>query len=391
MPDEQDRPTISKAGRTRRRGLAAIGVVVLLGAVAYGVYWLLYLSHYETTNDAYVAGDVMMVTPLENGTVDSVHVSETQKVKRGQLLVTLDAARAEIAMQQAKADLARSVREVRALFARAEELKALIRQREVQVARAQSDYQRRADLGADGAVAGEEISHAKDELAELRAQTAVAREQLNSALAEIGDTGIADNPEVLAAAAKVRNAALSLAHMRIIAPSDGTVAQKSVQIGKHVKAGEPLMAVVPLHSVWVDANFKEVQLADMRVGQPVTLEADVYGGDVEYHGKVIGFSAGSGSAFALLPPQNASGNWIKIVQRVPVRIALDPEEVARHPLRIGLSMSVSVDISNTSGPVMADGVAGQPPSIKPEDAVGPDVEAMIADTIAANAGDGKPL
>lgn len=373
----------------RRRGLTAIGVIVVVGLIAFGAYWLLYLSHYESTDDAYVTGDVVAVTSLENATVLAIHADSTQTVKRGQLLVDLDPTRANIEMANARAELARTVRDVKSLFSRANELRALIRQREAEAQRAESSYKRRADLGADGAVAREDIDNARDELAELRAQVSVAREQLNSTLATLGGTGVADNPLVLAAAGKVRQAALFLSHMRIIAPVDGTVAQRTVQIGQHVKQGDPLMAVVPLSEVWVDANFKEVQLTDMRVGQSVELEADIYGGDVTYHGKVAGFSAGSGSAFALLPPQNASGNWIKIVQRVPVRILLDPEEVKKHPLRIGLSVQAVVDVKDKSGEMIATEVRHAPIPSKPVDDVGPDVEAMIAETIAANGGDGK--
>jgi membrane fusion protein (multidrug efflux system) len=373
----------------RRRGLTAIGVILVVGLIAYGAYWLLYLSHYESTDDAYVSGDVVAITSLENATVLAIHVDSTQTVKRGQLLVDLDPARANIEMANARAELARTVRDVKSTFSRADELRALIRQREAEAQRAESSYKRRADLGADGAVAREDIDNARDEAAELRAQVAVAREQLNATLAMLGGTSVADNPMVLAAAGKVRQAALFLAHMRIIAPVDGTVAQRTVQVGQHVRQGEPLMAVVPLSEVWVDANFKEVQLTDMRVGQPVELEADIYGGDVTYHGKVAGFSAGSGSAFALLPPQNASGNWIKIVQRVPVRILLDPEEVKKHPLRIGLSMQATVDIKDKSGQVIATEVRHAPIPSKPVDDVGPDVESLIAETIAANSGDGR--
>jgi len=373
----------------RRRGLTAIGVIVVVGLIAFGAYWLLYLSHYESTDDAYVTGDVVAVTSLENATVLAIHADSTQTVKRGQLLVDLDPTRANIEMANARAELARTVRDVKSLFSRANELRALIRQREAEAQRAESSYKRRADLGADGAVAREDIDNARDELAELRAQVSVAREQLNSTLAMLGGTGVADNPLVLAAAGKVWQAALFLSHMRIIAPVDGTVAQRTVQIGQHVKQGDPLMAVVPLSEVWVDANFKEVQLTDMRVGQSVELEADIYGGDVTYHGKVAGFSAGSGSAFALLPPQNASGNWIKIVQRVPVRILLDPEEVKKHPLRIGLSVQAIVDVKDKSGEMIATEVRHAPIPSKPVDDVGPDVEAMIAETIAANGGDGK--
>ncbi len=373
----------------RRRGLTAIAIIVVVGLIAYGAYWLIYLSHYESTDDAYVSGDVVAVTSLENATVLAIHADSTQSVKRGQLLVDLDPARANIEMANARAELARTVRDVTAMFSRANELRALIRQREAEAQRAESSYRRRADLGADGAVAREDIDNARDEAAELRAQVSVAREQLNSTLAMLGSTEVADNPAVLAAAGKVRQAALLVSHMRIIAPVDGTVAQRTVQVGQHVRQGEPLMAVVPLSEVWVDANFKEVQLTDMRVGQPVELEADIYGGDVIYHGKVAGFSAGSGSAFALLPPQNASGNWIKIVQRVPVRILLDPEEVKKHPLRIGLSMQATVDIKDKSGQVIATEVRHGPIPSKPVDDVGPDVETLIAETIAANSGDGQ--
>lgn len=373
----------------RRRGLTAIGIILVFGLIAYGAYWLLYLSHFESTDDAYVSGDVVAITSLENATVLAIHVDSTQTVRRGQLLVDLDPARANIEMANARAELARTVRDVKSTFSRADELRALIRQREAEAQRAESSYKRRADLGADGAVAREDIDNARDEAAELRAQVAVAREQLNATLAMLGGTSVADNPMVLAAAGKVRQAALFLAHMRIIAPVDGTVAQRTVQVGQHVRQGEPLMAVVPLAEVWVDANFKEVQLTDMRVGQPVELEADIYGGDVTYHGKVAGFSAGSGSAFALLPPQNASGNWIKIVQRVPVRILLDPDEVKKHPLRIGLSMQATVDIKDKSGQVIATEVRHEPIPSKPVDDVGLDVETLIAETIAANSGDGR--
>jgi membrane fusion protein (multidrug efflux system) len=381
---------MASAETNRRRGLTAIAVIVIVGLIVWGAYWLIYLSHYESTDDAYVSGDVVAVTSLENATVMAIHVDNTQTVKRGDLLVELDPARANIEMTNARAELARTVRDVRAMFSRADELRALIRQREAEAQRAQANYKRRADLGMDGAVAREDIDNARDEAAELKAQVAVAREQLNSTLAVLGGTGVADNPAVLAAAGRVRQAALFLSHMRIIAPVDGTIAQRTVQVGQHARQGEALMAVVPLSEVWVDANFKEVQLTDMRVGQPVELEADIYGGDVTYHGKVAGFSAGSGSAFALLPPQNASGNWIKIVQRVPVRILLDPAEVKKHPLRIGLSMQAVVDVKDKSGPVMATEVRHAPIPTKPIDGASPDVEAMIEETIAANsAGDGS--
>jgi membrane fusion protein (multidrug efflux system) len=201
-------------------------------------------------------------------------------------------------------------------------------------------------------VSGEELAHARDAVAVAAAAVAAAKGGRDRSLTQVSGTDVAGNPDVLSAEAQLRNTVIVLSHMRIVAPVDGVVAQRTVQVGQQVAAGLPLMAVVPLANVWIDANFKEVQLQDMRVGQPVTVTADVYGGSVKYHGHIEGLGAGSGSAFALLPPQNASGNWIKIVQRVPVRITLDPQELRDHPLRVGLSVNVSVDVRDTSGPMV---------------------------------------
>jgi membrane fusion protein, multidrug efflux system len=372
----------------RRRGLLILGVVALCGALAYGSYWFLFARHYESTDDAYVRGDLVEITSEVPGTVMTLTADDTQGVRRGQTLLELDPADAKVAMSNAEAGLARAVREVRNLFATAEQLRAKITERHIELKRAQADYRRRSNLLQDGAVSSEELSHTQDNIAQLQASLTEAREQLKALTVKIDGTTVDSHPRVLAAEAAVRKAALALRRTRIFAPVAGVVARRSVQVGQRVAPGTPLMAVVPLDDVWVDANFKEVQLKDMRVGQPVEVRADLYGGSVRYHGKLVGLSAGSGSAFALLPAQNASGNWIKIVQRVPVRIALDPHELKAHPLRVGLSTTVTVDIHDTSGPLTASKVRSEPIPTQPSLGNDPEVEARIARIVAANIGAG---
>jgi membrane fusion protein (multidrug efflux system) len=298
----------------------------------------------------------------------------------------LDPADARVAMSNAEARLARAVREVRTLFATAGQLRAQINSREIELKRAQDDYQRRSSLLQDGAVSSEELSHTQDNIAQIRSRLTEAREQLEATRVQIDGTTAETHPLVLAAEAAVRDAALALRRTRISAPVAGVVARRSVQVGQRVAPGTPLMAVVPLDYVWVDANFKEVQLKDMRVGQPVEVRADFYGRGVDYRGKLVGVSAGSGSAFALLPAQNASGNWIKIVQRVPVRIALDPQQLKAHPLRVGLSTTVTVDVHDTSGVSIASQVRSEPLPVQKSLGDDPEVEARIARILAANGG-----
>jgi membrane fusion protein (multidrug efflux system) len=245
---------------------------------------------------------------------------------------------------------------------------------------------RRGGLIADGAISAEELSHARDAVTSSRANVAAAQQQLSQTVAQIDGTTIADHPQVLAAAAAVRNAALALHRTLLTSPVSGMIAKRSVQVGQRVAAGTPLLAVVPLDDVWIDANFKEVQLERMRTGQPVTVHTDVYGRHVSYHGHVVGIAAGSGSAFALLPAQNASGNWIKIVQRLPVRILLDPAELKAHPLRVGLSAAVRVDLHDTSGPLMTTAVRNVPQPTQASAGDDPAVDARIAAIVADNAG-----
>jgi membrane fusion protein (multidrug efflux system) len=383
QPSSPDAPA---GTRSRRRGLLIVTLVVVLCGAGYGAYWFLYARYFESTDDSYVDGDVVQITSEVPGTVIGLHVDDTQFVARDQPLMELDPADAEVALRGAEANLGRAVRAVRALFAQSDQLRAEIVDREVALRRAEHDYQRRTGLLSDGAVSREEFQHTEDDLAGIRATLAAARDQLSGTRARIDRTTVASNPEVLAAAAAVRDAWLALRRTRVTAPVGGVIARRSVQVGQRVAAGTPLMGVVPLDAVWVDANFKEVQLRSMRVGQAVTLRADIYGGQAVYHGKLVGLSAGSGSAFALLPAQNASGNWIKIVQRLPVRVELDPAELRAHPLRIGLSVAATVDIHDTSGPLVALQVRQVPIPTQPSLANDTAVDVRIADIIRDNMG-----
>ena len=354
--------------RKRRKALSIVALVVALGAIAYTAHYFLISARYESTDNAYVQGNVIQITPQVSGTVLAINAEDTDFVKAGQTLVKLDPADAHIALEQAEAQLAQTVREVRTLYANNSTLEAQVALREADVARAKSDVQRAEDdiarrrpLLATGAVGKEEFNHSQSQLAVAKsvlaaAQSAVvaAREQLASNQVMTSGVSVDRHPAVQRAAARVREAYLALQRVELPAPVDGTIARRSVQLGQRVQAGAPLMSLVPLKQVWVDANFKEPQLRRLRIDQPVTLVADLYGSDVEFHGRVAGLSAGTGSAFSLLPAQNATGNWIKVVQRVPVRIELDPKELAAHPLRVGLSMIATVDVRDQTGKSVAD-------------------------------------
>jgi membrane fusion protein (multidrug efflux system) len=370
----------------RRFWLILVAAIVIVGGLAWGLYWLFYARYFESTDDAYVAGNVVTITSKEQATVLALHVDNTQTVKQGQLLVEMDPSTAKVNLQAAEANLARAVRSVRGAFSQSDTSRAQLHQAEVALKQARADYQRRQQAAATGAVSGEELAHARDAVASAEAAVNSAKSGLDQSQAAISGTDIATNPDVLAAEAKVRAAVIAMGHMRIIAPLDGVIAQRTVQAGQQVQPGTPLMAVVPLAKVWVDANFKEVQLDRVRVGQPVTVTADIYGGAVTYHGHVEGLGAGSGSAFALLPPQNASGNWIKIVQRVPVRIALDPAELKAHPLRVGLSVTADVDVRDQSGSLMTSKLGQGVTRANTGEDTGPQADAIIARIVKENSG-----
>ncbi len=360
MSNANEPQTPVPPGRTRKRWLAiAIGAFGLIG-VAYGVWWALALRYTQSTDDAYVSGNVVQITPQISGTVIGIGADDTQFVTVGQTLVRLDPADAKIALEEADARLARTVRDVRGLFATTAQIGANVELRSADYARATEDLNRRERLANSGAVSGEELQHARDAVSTAKAALNAAQQELAAHRARVDHTTVANHPDVLAAAAQVHDAYLDVARTELPAPVSGYVAKRAVQLGQRVAPGAPLMAIVPLDHVWVDANFKEPQLAAMRIGQPATLTADLYGGKVRYHGTVAGFGAGTGSAFALLPAQNATGNWIKIVQRVPVRIALDPQELAAHPLQIGLSMQVDVDTRQRDGARLPQSTAAAP-------------------------------
>ncbi|TMH57758.1 MAG: HlyD family efflux transporter periplasmic adaptor subunit, partial [Betaproteobacteria bacterium] len=334
---------------TRKRWLIiVVGAFAVVG-IAYGAYWALALRFFQSTDDAYVNGNIVQITPQISGTVVAIGADDTQFVKAGQMLVQLDQADAKIALDQAEAQLGKTVREVRNLFATSASLQATLEMRQSDLTRANEDFARRERLANSGAISREEQQHARDAVDSAKSALQAAQQQLVANRARVDRTTIEDHPDVRNAAAHWRDAYLAFARTALPAPVAGFVAKRAVQLGQRVSPGAALMAIVPLDQVWVDANFKEPQLASMRLGQPVTLTADIYGSKVKYHGKVVGFGAGTGSAFAVLPAQNATGNWIKIVQRVPVRILLDPQELAAHPLQIGLSMQVEVDTHDRSG------------------------------------------
>jgi membrane fusion protein (multidrug efflux system) len=352
----------------RRKALTALATVVVLGGLGWALYEYLSASHYESTDNAYVQGNVIQITPQIGGTAMAIMADDTDFVKAGQTLVQLDPADAKVALDQSEAALAEAVRQVRTLYANNGTLAAQIALRDADVVKAQSeisrasdDLNRRQSLTGNGAVSKEELNHsqtqlatAKSALAAANAGVIAAREQLTSNQALTEGTSIEQHPSVQMAAAKVREAYLATQRTALFAPVDGYVAKRTVQLGQRVAAGMPLMSIIPLGQVWVDANFKEVQLRTIRIGQPATLVADLYGKKVEYNGTVVGLGAGTGAAFSLLPAQNATGNWIKVVQRVPVRIALDAKQLQENPLLVGLSMVAEIDVSKRDGKTLAD-------------------------------------
>ncbi|HEY2339823.1 MAG TPA: HlyD family efflux transporter periplasmic adaptor subunit [Steroidobacteraceae bacterium] len=344
----------------RRRWLLGLGAAIALLGLIWLAWWLLYSRFYESTDDAYVAGDMVNVMSQVSGTVVSIGADETDLVEGGQELVRLDATDARIALQDAEQQLARTVRQTHTVFATRDQLRAVVAERRADLGRTQSDFDRRRNLAASGAVSGEELGHAQDALQAARDALLAAEKNLAAGSALVGHTGVADNPDVRAAATQVERAWLALVRTSVRAPVTGYLARRSVQLGERISPGAPLMAIVPIGRLWLEANFREVQLRHMRIGQPATVVADLYGGHVTYHGHVAGLGLGTGSAFALLPAQNATGNWIKVVQRVPVRIELEPRELSAHPLRIGLSTVVTVEVRETSGPQLAQTARQQP-------------------------------
>ena len=354
---DASRPTDSPAAAPARNGkrralLVGITLAFIAAGIAWYLLWTLVWSQREVTEDAYVAGNQVMVSAQVPGTVVALLVDDTQRVEAGDVLVRLDSTDAEVALAKARSALANAVRQVRQQSAMAAQSDAAVAARRLDLARVRADLARRAPLLADKAIAPEEVAHARTAVEVAASALDLAMRQGEAAHALVDGTGVADNAAVQQARAAFNEAWINAARNQIVAPVSGYIAQRSVQVGSRVQPGQSLMTVIALNDLWVDANFKESQLAHIRIGQPATVETDLYGSDVTFRGRVAGLAAGTGSAFALLPPQNASGNWIKVVQRVPVRIELDPGQLAKMPLRIGLSTHVRVDTHVRSGSVL---------------------------------------
>ena len=384
-------PVVQKRQQTRKRGFMVLGGVFAAAAIGYGAYWFAVGSRHESTDDAYVAGNRVPVMAEAEGTVTAILADETSEVAQGQVLVRLDDTDAKVALQEAEAKLAATVRHVEQLYSTDKQLAARAAAQQATLAQHRSDYQRHEALNKRGYYSDSALEQSGTQVTVDQHELAEDQHAIAALHAELGEGGVADNPDVKLAAAEVRAAYLTLQRMTIVAPVSGYIAKRDVEIGQRVGSGAPLMAVVPLSQIWVDANFKESQLARIQPGQPVSLRADVYGGRVAFHGKVVGVDAGTGSAFALLPAQNATGNWIKVVQRVPVRVQIDEAELAQHPLRLGLSMEVSVDTrAGSDGRALAPVAAPQystPVYAQRMDGA----EQLIADIIRANGGGAHPM
>ncbi|MEE9683713.1 multidrug efflux MFS transporter periplasmic adaptor subunit EmrA [Lelliottia amnigena] len=376
----------NKKGK-RKSALLLLTLLFIIIAVAYGIYWFLVLRHIQETDDAYVAGNQVQIMAQVSGSVTKVWADNTDFVQKGDVLVTLDPTDAQQAFEKAQTELASSVRQTRQSMINSKQLQASIDVQKTALAQAQSDLNRRVPLGTANLIGREELQHARDAVASAQAQLDVAIQQYNANQAMILATRLEDQPAVKQAATEVRNAWLALQRTKIVSPMTGYVSRRSVQPGAQISPTTPLMAVVPANNLWVDANFKETQLAHMRIGQTATIVSDIYGDDVEYTGKVVGLDMGTGSAFSLLPAQNATGNWIKVVQRLPVRIELDQKQLTDHPLRIGLSTLVTVDTTNRDGQMLANQVRTNPAyeSNAREISLDP-VNKLIDDIVKANAG-----
>lgn len=373
-----------KARKTLLTLLAVLCVVIALG---YFAYWFLVLSHYQDTDDAYVAGNQVQIMPQVSGSVTKVWFDDTDYVKQGDVLVTLDKTDAGQAYEKSLTALATSVRQTRQAMINSKQYLANITLKKIALSQAQEDLQRRIPLGKAQLIGREDLQHARDAVTSAQAALDVATQQYNANQAILMNTSLENQPAVQQAATAVRDAWLALQRTDIRSPIDGYISRRAVQVGAQITPSSSLMAVVPDKQLWVDANFKETQLAGVRIGQPATIVSDLYGDDVVYHGKVVGLDMGTGSAFSLLPAQNATGNWIKVVQRLPVRVDIDPADLAKHPLRIGLSTLVTVDTSDQRGAVLASAVRKTPAYQSNALELQLDqVNQVIAGVIRANAG-----
>ena len=384
--DANDSGLAAKDPAKRSRALFIVGGIFVLAALTWLLLWLFVFSTRETTDNAYVGGNQVALSSQVSGTVIAILTDDTQHVDAGQVLVKLDGTDADVRLRQASSSLAQAVREVRQQTDSVSSADATVSAREVDLRKAEADLKRHLPLVAAQAESPEVVQHMRDSVAQARAALDAAKAQANASRAAVEGTDVANNPSVLQARANFRAAWVAAQRNTIVAPVTGYVAQRSVQLGSSITPGQQLMTIIPLHNLWIDANFKENQLRHIRIGQPVKISTDLYGGSAEYHGKVIGLGAGTGSVFSLLPAQNATGNWIKVVQRVPVRIALNNDELDKHPLRVGLSADVTVDITDDKGSVLAAAPQQPPAETSVYDQVAAQADAEAEKIIRANLG-----
>jgi len=358
MQTNTEHPVSSNNGK-RKKSLTILVVVLLVAAVCSGYYYSHFIVGRQTTEDAYVNGNLVQITSNITGTVTQINVDDGDYVEQGQPLVQLDNADTEIAFENASANLAQTVRQVRTLFNELEQAKAIYKAQNIALHKAENDYNRRKNMVKVGGLSKEDLSHAEDMVNSANQNLAAARQQRQAREAAVQNTTVSTHPLVKSAIAQLKQTYLAKQRTELIAPVSGYIAKRNVQVGQRISQNSLLMAVVPLDEVWIEANFKETQLQDMRIGQEVKMTSDLYGSDVIFHGEVRSLGIGTGSAFSILPAQNATGNWIKVVQRLPIRIELNKQEIQSHPLRIGLSMVVDVDTKQTDGPLLSQKTAKQ--------------------------------
>ena len=356
MSDQQtDTPTSSNnKSQQRKKGLSIFILLLLLISIGSAAYWYFFIKGFEETEDAYVNGNQVMVSAQVAGNISKINVDNMDPVQAGDVLLELDDTNAKLSFEQAKSNLANAVRQVSQLNYTVKQLKSAVRANEITLAQAQGNLNRRVQLVKDGAIDKESFQHAKEAVELAKANLTTSQNQLEANQALLLDGPLSEQPQIQSAVSNFKQAWLNLERTKIRSPIKGYVARRNAQVGQAVSVGGALMAVVTTDQMWLDANFKETQLTHMRIGQPVKIHFDLYGKDKTFDGKVVGIEMGTGSAFSLLPTQNATGNWIKVVQRVPVRIQLDPQQLAENPLRIGLSATVKVNVSDSKGETLRD-------------------------------------
>ena len=356
MSDQQtDTPTsLNNKSQQRKKGLSIFILLLLLIAIGSAAYWFFFIKGFEETEDAYVSGNQVMVSAQVAGNIAKINVDNMDPVQAGDVLLELDDTNAKLSFEQAKSNLANAVRQVSQLNYTVKQLKSAVRANEITLAQAQGNLNRRVQLVKDGAIDKESFQHAKEAVELAKANLTTSQNQLGANQALLLDGPLSEQPQIQSAVSNLKQAWLNLEHTKIRSPIKGYVARRNAQVGQAVSVGGALMAVVTTDQMWLDANFKETQLTHMRIGQLVEIHFDLYGKDKTFNGKVVGIEMGTGSAFSLLPTQNATGNWIKVVQRVPVRIQLDPQQLAENPLRIGLSATVKVNVSDSKGETLRD-------------------------------------